>query len=282
MRLNKRIGRCVVLAMLMFGFPGMAHANTYFYCVVQNFSGSETRYVSDIRETSAADIDEMQTGFAYSDEIAEQWKRDYPGESNRKSYCSSSQDPERLIAERAIVLEDSPAARQLAFSGSPVVIARPLGPAEPNQEREPAEPVEPEVANQTEAPARPAEPDEHAGDDQSRLAVERERREAEWQAELAKYESDKRAWEAEVARIAEEERRKQAALAEARARAAEELARFEQEQARFQRELEERVRQQRLYEAELERNRLCREGVRRACREINAGKPALDEAPAQP
>lgn len=282
MRLNKRIGRFAILAMLVCGLPGVAHANTYFYCVVQNFSGSETRYVSDIRETSATDIDEMQTSFAYADEIAEEWKRDYPGESNRKSYCSSSSDPDRLIAERAIVLEDSPAARQLAFSGSPVVISRPLGPSGSEVEPESAEPVEPEVADLTEVPARPAEPDEDAGEDQSRLAAERERREAEWQAELAKYESDKRAWEAEVLRLEEEERRKQAALADARARADEELARFEQEQAMFQRVLEERAREQRLYEAELERNRLCREGIRRACREINAGKPALEESPVQP
>ena len=119
MRINFFFWRGAVTLVLAAGLAQAASATTFYYCYVgKAYGGWDVRYVSEIKQTDLTKVDEMKTGFAFSDEIEAQWYRDYPNEGSRKSGCSSSTNLDSLRKDHANALSDG--ARQLSFTRPPL------------------------------------------------------------------------------------------------------------------------------------------------------------------
>lgn len=238
-----------------------ASAGTFFYCVIQDYNGRETRFVSDLREADVEKIDRTYTGFAYSDEIAPLWNRHFPGNSSRSSYCSSSTNRAYIEKERAQLFAQNPDARLVPFTKSPVA----------------SKPTRPEtglvLTTRTTKPSvgtkeSSTKPPVSAADAERARIAERERREAEFQAKLAahgaqvaEHQRKVKSREEEIAR----QQREHAAAQEAAAR----------EKVAHARLIEEHMKRQMEYEAARNRHSLCVNGNQQACAEIAAGKSPI-------
>ena len=262
----------IVMAAAWLVVPQSASAaTTYFYCVVQDYHGRETRYVSDIRQTDVEKLDTTMTGFAYSDEIESEWYRDYPGQGSRKSYCSKSTNLAYLEKERAELLGDSPAARQIAFTKAPVA-SKPADRSGLILSGSPfSQPSGAKTETQPKAPAATADQPEVAASES------REQREAEWQAKVAAHQAKVADYNRKVAEREAEIARQEKQQAEARDAAAREKAAYEAKMAAHRRELDAANRRQQEYFAAQRRHALCVNGDQKACAEIALGEPAMGD-----
>lgn len=258
-----------VLSFCLAVFVGAApaRAGTFFYCVVQDYNGRETHFVSDLREANVDKIDTTYTGFAYSDEIAPQWNREFPGNASRRSYCSSSTNRTYIEKERAQLLAQNPGARKVAFTKSPV----PSKPAKPQSGLILTMPTTKPLSGATESSEATSV---SAADADKARKADRDRREAEWQAKVAAHEATVAEYRKQVAAREAEIARQQSEHAAAQEKARQAKAAHDAKMANFQRILEDQERRQKEYEAALALNRRCASGERQACETIKAGKPA--------
>lgn len=262
---------CVLsFCLTLFVQAAPARAGTFFYCVVQDYNGRETHFVSDLREADVDKIDTTYTGFAYSDEIAPQWSRMFPGNASRKSYCSSSTNRAYIEKERAQLLGQNPNARQVAFTKSPVASK----PAKPQSGLILTMPTTKPSGGTKESPAKP--PASTADAERTRNA-ERDRREAEWQAKIAAHEAEVADYQRKVKARQEEIARQQREHAAAQNEAARAKAEFDRKQAAHSRLIEEHTKRQMEYVAARNRQVLCVNGNKQACAEITGAKSAPAE-----
>ena len=62
----------LVVAVLCIAFAAPVCAQTYYYCYVKDYYGSEGLYYTPIMAAAVERIDETQTGFAFSAYLSEQ------------------------------------------------------------------------------------------------------------------------------------------------------------------------------------------------------------------
>ena len=127
------------------------------------------------------------------------------------------------------------------------------------------------------SPASAAEVETSPADNEVERQAERQRREAEWQAELDKYASDKAAWEAKVAAQKAEQERQKAAHAAAQEEARKVQAAHDAKMEAHRRRLADAQRAREEWLAVKRRHDRCMGGDRRACEDMDAGKPIDEE-----
>ncbi len=178
----------MLLALLASAGAGNALATEYYYCYVRNYNGNELRYYSEIMST-AGEIDDQDTGFAYGEEIAPQMQRDYPGDGGSMQKCSSSSNLAYLKKEWANLPKTwpGPNPRMIPFTRPPVpstpVVETAPGPYITIEERKPTGPTPAQLAAQAQA-QRQADAAKAA--QRARTAAAATQADAKWQALLEK------------------------------------------------------------------------------------------------
>ncbi len=257
-----RVAAAMILAMA--ASPSMA-ANQ-FYCTVSDYNGDKVLAISEVMTTSVAKIDEMRTGFAYSDQLKKEGVN-FPG--SIRVGCSQSTNGSYLVKERQRSIAQNPTARLLVFRNPPVpttpyrdeglvVSAGSISKSNTPSQTKPTQKPEKEIAK---APATPPVTSEYG-------VPQSAEKKAKYEAELAAY-NRKLAQQA----AAEKAKRDQLEANKRNAQAAQNEYAAKQEAHRRELALAALRRQQ--YEAELFRNQRCRQGDRQACDDIAAGRPAL-------
>jgi hypothetical protein len=183
-----RLRSIAMLALLALSGAGDALATEYYYCYVRDYNGNELRYYSGILST-AGEIDDQQTGFAYGDEIKALIARDYPGDGGSKQSCSSSSNLAYIKKEWSNLTKSYPGPnpQQVPFTNPPVpstpVVESAPGPYLTIEERKPTGPTPEQVAAQAQA-QRQADAAKAA--ERARTAARAAQSDAKGQAELEK------------------------------------------------------------------------------------------------
>jgi len=262
-----RLRGCLAFTAAAVLWSGPAAAkDLYFNCSTQISNGAVTTVYS-------SGIFLAPTAMYATRDYSEAFKQFLMGQGLRASYasCSTSQNVAKAfefldysenfalkMKGRFKVVNWAPAGGQTVRRGdrdmSKSVARVDKTKSAPSQSRDQAETAPASGSGKTRA--------EYEAEYQTKLAAH--------EAKVAEYQRKLKAREQEIARQNAEH-----AAAQEEARKAQ-LA-YRQKMTMFERVVEEQKRRQREYEAALARNNRCRDGDSRACAEIKAGKPALEE-----
>ena len=151
-----RLQSKALLVLLAWAASGPALATEYYYCYVRDYNGNQLRYYSDIMST-AGEIDEQETGFAYGEEIKALLQRDYPGDGGSMQTCSASSNLAYLKKQWTNLPRTwpGPNPRKVPFTHPPVpstpVVDNAPGPYLSIEERKPIGPSPEQLAAQAQA-----------------------------------------------------------------------------------------------------------------------------------
>lgn len=112
-----------ILAVCMLGATAPAAAGQYFFCYVNDYSGERGRYYTPVYETPVDEVDERQTGFAFSESTRELQQQDYPGDGGARTGCYSGSNRAYILEQHGNFPTNYPGARQVEWSDPPIPAA---------------------------------------------------------------------------------------------------------------------------------------------------------------